>query len=80
MNGWHKQSRQVIYALEVEQANEDKIALAVSEDYMLQFLAMYESPEMFADRLSDLLQHPLIQRGSPMNHFKKKSCSKPSNC
>ena len=28
---------QVIYALEVEQANEDKIALAVSEDYMLQF-------------------------------------------
>ena len=62
---------QVIYALEVEQANEDKIALAVSEDYMLQFLAMYESPEMFADRLSDLLQHPLIQRGITHESFQE---------
>ena len=62
---------QVIYALEVEQANEDKIALAVPQDYMLQFLAMYESPEIFADRLSDLLQHPLIQRGITHESFQE---------
>jgi len=61
---------QVIYGITASQTAAEKYTLAISEAYLAQSLKLYQDPDIFAEGLAELLQHPMIQRGIDQDSFK----------
>lgn len=62
---------QVVYGITASHATTEKFALAISEEYVTQNLKLYQTPAIFTERLAELLQHPMIQRGIDQETFQE---------